>query len=1376
MSRNTRSRAQSANAAGRRGNLHPGQRSLRFESLEDRRLLSTITWSNRGSGPGDNSDGFVTLFAGNAGLARQIVDRAIDDWEAVIQNFNYSGGGNTFNLQVTPANITAIASSGITNITNGKPTSATISLRNVATTHWLDPTPADDAEFVNNITNVFTAFASGISGTDLYATMIHEIGHAVGISQEFSTLSIASLITDTGVDDPNSTAAGNLLAFNVGGGPIEATFTASDFGHVWEGPATAETIAAGLPVHADDLMNSGRSILGSERNLISDLDATILQLAYGYTVAMPSTINNMLVNTNYITKVMSVLGGLNNADDTIWIAEAPGEMVRVTIGNLQELVPLPQVFSIAVNSGGGDDHVRFSPLIPPLFPTPVITANLGVGANTLEIVGATNGYDSITLNGSTLTSTGVNITAFSGAQALTLYTDGGNADIYMPNTPVALTSATIYGGFGGETINLYSLDAQTPVIINALGGDDTITVGASPFASEVIKSPVTVFGEDGNDTLMLGSNNADSVDANITFNGGTSSSFLGDRIIFNDQAPSYNVTYDVTPTSVTRDGFNLPHTVSYSNTDGIVINAGSGADTVTVRNAVTATVTANGNDGNDNFIVGGGNLTGAQPQIFNGGNGNDQITFDDHLDLTNRIWDIRPNEVIFGGLISLFTTGFESVGVLAGDGADEITFAGNFAQNLNIDGGGGVDRFLWNEAKNFYPLSGTYSVNLNGGDGINRLEITQAAQGALTFNVTGTRIYALGDPFDIFTGKPDINYANFIAVLITAGPQADRFNVYDTNPSSNYTINGGDGADYFYMQTNPATRNNVALNGQAGNDTLAIDDSVFANENVPYTFKAASGILLDRVVRDTGPLTITIYGYTSMASLIVSGTTGNDTFNVDEYKSGAPLVIHGGDGDDTLNFGGGNLPANITNIAAFTFNGQAGIDRFNLNNTVDFSQWQYIRDTGTIRVDRLGPFFGYTAILYETSIEEMTLNASSGVDAFYVRAVTAGASIIVNAGGGLDGLVVADSTQNLQAIQGPIRYNAGAGGGNVLVSDNADTTGDTGHLTDTTLGAIPGDNLFGPGGWLEFHNLVDFGSFPGITLNLSSGADTIYAQPLASARVTINAGNATAAPGDTLNLELATAANYAVNGTPANGNVTSTNLKTLSYTGFETGPFITTSPDLLGDFGRDGVVDAADYVMWRKMLGMSVAQAFGGADGSGNYMIGPEDHAVWRANFGKILPPPGVGSATDRASSIVSQDLQADAASERRIPADQVGEFVVLIRAETISASAKTNAAAARAASFTLLETRPLGHDSSSRSRRTIHRYQVAASDGGDLFQLLAIDRVWRSPRQDSFVNDDSGIREHRADDYFSESVVNEPLAVALAAWQGARSSCTLPG
>ena len=53
--------------------------------------------------------------------------------------------------------------------------------------------------------------------------MLHEIGHTVEDTDIGGTLAINPYITDTGIDDPNSSDPGNLLAINVGGGPIEAT-------------------------------------------------------------------------------------------------------------------------------------------------------------------------------------------------------------------------------------------------------------------------------------------------------------------------------------------------------------------------------------------------------------------------------------------------------------------------------------------------------------------------------------------------------------------------------------------------------------------------------------------------------------------------------------------------------------------------------------------------------------------------------------------------------------------------------------------------------------------------------------------------------------------------------------------------------------------------------------------------------------------------------------------------------------------------------------------------------------------------------------------------------------------------------------------------
>jgi len=54
---------------------------------------------------------------------------------------------------------------------------------------------------------------------------------------------------------------------------------------------------------------------------------------------------------------------------------------------------------------------------------------------------------------------------------------------------------------------------------------------------------------------------------------------------------------------------------------------------------------------------------------------------------------------------------------------------------------------------------------------------------------------------------------------------------------------------------------------------------------------------------------------------------------------------------------------------------------------------------------------------------------------------------------------------------------------------------------------------------------------------------------------------------------------------------------------------------LLGDYNHNGVVDAADYVLWRNTLGQSGSNL--AADGNQNNSIDSGDYAVWRSHFGQ---------------------------------------------------------------------------------------------------------------------------------------------------------------
>jgi hypothetical protein len=68
------------------------------------------------------------------------------------------------------------------------------------------------------------------------------------------------------------------------------------------------------------------------------------------------------------------------------------------------------------------------------------------------------------------------------------------------------------------------------------------------------------------------------------------------------------------------------------------------------------------------------------------------------------------------------------------------------------------------------------------------------------------------------------------------------------------------------------------------------------------------------------------------------------------------------------------------------------------------------------------------------------------------------------------------------------------------------------------------------------------------------------------------------------------------------------------------------NPPSQGDFNRNGVVDAADYPIWRKQFGTAVPP-FSGADADGNGSVDGVDYEIWRSNFGDVLASPVAGAA-----------------------------------------------------------------------------------------------------------------------------------------------------
>ncbi len=71
------------------------------------------------------------------------------------------------------------------------------------------------------------------------------------------------------------------------------------------------------------------------------------------------------------------------------------------------------------------------------------------------------------------------------------------------------------------------------------------------------------------------------------------------------------------------------------------------------------------------------------------------------------------------------------------------------------------------------------------------------------------------------------------------------------------------------------------------------------------------------------------------------------------------------------------------------------------------------------------------------------------------------------------------------------------------------------------------------------------------------------------------------------------------------------------------------------DFNGDGQIDAADYIVWRKTMGISVAHGTG-ADANGDGLIDGTDYSLWRAHFGATF---GIGAGGGALATAGGQSI-----------------------------------------------------------------------------------------------------------------------------------------
>src|SRR5688572_15785773 len=691
-----------------------------IEALERRTLLAQIFWENR------FSDNFEQYYGADADIAREIVDRAIVEWSRVIVNFNYAGGApNRFNLDIRAAPIAVRGTTAnITHDAQLKPTSADIILDdNAQGSGWyfdrLVGTGffADDSEYTE-VSGPFSArIPDGVNRSDFYRTVVHEIGHAVGITVG-DGLRINNFLADSGVDDPNDNGTATIRWIDFGYGEV-GTMTEAGGGHLYEGPAIPSQ--AVNVVHPDDLMNDGRTVRtdNNRRQLINDLHARILNEAYGYTVAMPSGMNTFYVNFNIVTGLTTIGGMAPGSNDIVTAVFTSPNMVYEVYQDVNhhytERVQASNVaHTLIINTGDGADQVAFGSLAFGL----TAEVNTGPGNDRASMSSGdidTNMGGNVTFNGG------------SGIDRVSFYDYAENnpsSDHYhffpRPSDPdggiFAKDSWSFNSNFTGfEQLELFASDDGGIINVN--------------YVPAIMTAELRAGDKDNKFRIAPNSRNyAASIRGNLILHGEPGN----DNIEIHDQNGGAGA-YTITSTYFRKDGGG---TTYWNTCESLVVSQASGNMVVNILGiANSMAYYVDGGPGDDTFNLGDGTMTALNGSAhLNGGGGADAVRFLDDANTSSGFYQINGTALyrsVGDGANGLHYAAVEGVGLRTGNGTNEIQVLGTApGAPLAISAGGGTDSISVFDTDltapvTVEPSTGDDSVSVSGSSTVVRFAATQ---------------------------------------------------------------------------------------------------------------------------------------------------------------------------------------------------------------------------------------------------------------------------------------------------------------------------------------------------------------------------------------------------------------------------------------------------------------------------------------------------------------------------------------------------------------------------------------------------------------------------------------------------------------------------
>lgn len=490
-------------------------------------------------------------------------------------------------------------------------------------------------------------------------------------------------------------------------------------------------------------------------------------------------------------------------------------------------------------------------------------------------------------------------------------------------------------------VSSFSDAAESTIVVNGFGGNDTITVLRNGL------NPTTINGGAGNDTINVGNTNFDvNINANVTVNGEGDI----DTLIINDTADALGSdTSTITATTFKKVA---AETVSWGTgvnlVENIQIDLPNHTDRVNIRGSGTGmSLVVNTAGGADSIVIEDDFDSAFFGAVHvNAGSGTDDLTLDDTADAGNDTYNVWTSG--FSTLVSKPTTtgalSFESVatfGILAGRNA------GSYSQTFNVldsqaattiiaDAGDDILNIGDGSTTNLEDLDAT--ITFFGEAGIDRVNINDQ-NNAQPDSYTIMEGSAFGSTTVAIPGTADLNINDSESIFINGGNQGHTYNL--ERAVGALTVNAGTGNDSLDASAagtndlDASIRGNVVFNGGAGNDSITLNDSL--DPAIAADTYTLSGTGFDK---PSEPF-FGSFAYSGVDRIVFTGNGDGNLLTLGTFAAGQQIVVNTGAGNDTIENDSGNDLNNDLGNALVTLSGGTGTDRIDFDDSFDFQNTSY---------------------------------------------------------------------------------------------------------------------------------------------------------------------------------------------------------------------------------------------------------------------------------------------------------------------------------------------------------------------------------------------------------------------------------------------------